>query len=293
MTKRLPDFVLIGAMKCATTTLHRQLADQDGIFMAEKEIGFFRDDDLQGRGGDSYGEYFAGAPGNVLVGESSTDYTKMPTHVGTAARMREMIPDVKLIYVMRHPIDRLVSHYVHDWTERLVSVPLDQAVEDHPVLIDYSRYAMQLRPFLDAFGPQRILLVFFESLVRAPDEEMARIGEFLGTPAPLSWNAEEEPTNVSRDRLRRNPIRDLLVWNPISTWLRRCLVPQRVRDAIKGHWQMKERPKPSPEVRARLTACFDEDLTVLGDWLDLHLACENWKEVAGTARPRWREGVSG
>ena len=152
--KRGPDFIVIGAMKCATSTLHEQLARQTGVFMTTpKEPNFFSDDEQHERGAEWYAHLFADADDDALAGESSTHYTKLPTYPGTIDRMAETLTDrVKFIYVMRHPFDRMLSHYVHEWTQAVISCPLDDAVDEHPELIAYSRYAMQLKPYIARFG---------------------------------------------------------------------------------------------------------------------------------------------
>ena len=174
---RLPDFIVIGAMKSATTTLHEQLARQSGLFMSRpKEPNFFSDDENYARGIEWYASFFAGAGDHLLLGESSTHYTKLPTHPHTVERMVRALPRVKLIYVMRHPIDRLTSHYLHEVTVGRISVGLEEAVERHPELVDYGRYSMQLEPYLRVYGPESILPVFFDRLVDQPDLELERLG---------------------------------------------------------------------------------------------------------------------
>src|SRR5271167_2267183 len=98
-----PDFVVIGAMKSATTTLHEQLARQPGFFMSRpKEPSFFSDDRVHARGWAWYSSLFRLAKPRDLRGESSTHYTKLPTHPRTVERMVRHLPRLKLIYVMRH-----------------------------------------------------------------------------------------------------------------------------------------------------------------------------------------------
>ncbi len=161
-----PDFIVIGAMKSATTTLHEQLARQPGIFMSRpKEPNFFSDDAIYARGWSWYSALFRPASAADLRGESSTHYTKLPTYPRTVERMVRDLPRLKLIYVMRHPIDRLVSQYVHEVTAGRIAVGLREALERHPELIDYSRYSMQLQPFLDVYGFADVLPVFFPRLV--------------------------------------------------------------------------------------------------------------------------------
>src|SRR5271168_5119276 len=110
-----PDFIVIGAMKSATTTLHEQLARQPGVCMSRpKEPNFFSDDANYAQGWRWYSSHFRGSRAGVGRGESSTHYTKLPTFPRTVERMVRDLPRIKLIYVMRHPIERLVSQYVHE-----------------------------------------------------------------------------------------------------------------------------------------------------------------------------------
>ena len=132
-----PDFIIIGAMKCATSTLHEQLAVQPGIFMSElKEPNFFSDDDQYAKGMEWYLSHFKSAEAKDLCGESSTHYSKLPTYPKTIERIAKYLPDVKLIYVMRHPIDRLKSQYIHEWSQKVISVEINQAIHQYPELID-------------------------------------------------------------------------------------------------------------------------------------------------------------
>ncbi len=290
---RLPDFIIIGAMKCATSTLHEQLAQQPGIVMSTpKEPYFFSNDEVWQRGMAWYASLFEHASEDALCGESSTHYTKLPTYPHTVARMREHLPpDVKFIYIMRHPIDRLVSQYIHEWTECVISTPIDEAIDLHPELIEYSRYAMQLEPYFEAFGRERVLPVFFDRLASHPQDELERICRFIGYRGRPRWDETLSEQNVSSQRLRKSAWRDFLVDLPGLRTVRRTLVPQAVRDRIKQFWSMKERPQLSPENLRRLEATFDADLARLGRWLDLELRCENFKAIARETAPQWRDAT--
>ena len=282
-----PDFIIIGAMKCATSTLHEHLAREPGFFMSDpKEPNFFSDDAQFARGAQWYRDLFADTPRDALCGESSTHYTKLPTYPQTVLRMQQLLGSVKLIYMVRHPIDRLVSHYIHEWTERRISAPLDRAVDVHPELVAYSRYSMQLEPYLEAFGPQNILLVVFERFVADPRTELARVCRFLGQEGPVRFDPHLGAQNVSSQRLRRNRVRDALVWNPIITPLRRRFIPPGLRDRVKRLWQMKKRPVLGAQQSRRLEAIFDEDLGTLGSWLGIDLSCARFKTtVLGNVTP--------
>ena len=285
---RLPDFIIIGAMKSATSTLHEQLSLQPGIFMSEpKEPNFFSDDDVYLRGMGWYAGLFAQAPAGALLGESSTHYTKLPTHPHTVQRLRQVLTSPRLIYVMRHPVDRLVSHYVHEWTMSKIDCDIDQAVDRFPELVQFSRYSTQLIPFFDAFGQAAVLPVFFDRLTKEPQDELDRVCRFIGYPGRPEWRSDMGPQNVSAQRIRRFPLYNLLVDSPLATSVRRSLVPQALRNWAKGRLTMTRRPQLSPAVRVRLEATFDEDLAQLGSWLGIDLNCGNFEQATSGTALQW------
>lgn len=288
MMNRWPDFIVMGAMKCATSTLHEQLAVQPGFFMSEpKEPNFFSDDEIYAQGLDWYQSLFAEASPSDLVGESSTHYTKLPTYPLTLARMQAALPRLKLVYMIRHPIDRLVSHYLHAQLERKMRMPIDEAVKRHPELVDYGRYSMQLEPFLAAYGPENILLVFTERFVRQRQDELERVCRFLGYEGRPRWNEQLDAMNVSKDRMRDSPLRDAIVNAPGLRTIRKKLIPRAWREWVKEFWKIKQRPQLSEETTKRLQETFDADLARLGRWLDLELSCDRFRELAKNAVPTW------
>jgi hypothetical protein len=276
-----PDFIVIGAMKSATTTLHEQLARQAGIFMSRpKEPNFFSDDAMYARGLSWYSSIFRPAGAGDLRGESSTHYAKLPTYPRTVDRLVRDLPRVKLVYVMRHPIDRLVSQYVHEVTAGRIAMDLREALVRHPELIDYSRYSMQLQPFLDAYGFAAVLPVFFPRLVSHSQAELERIGRFLGHEGPLTWDEELKPQNRGKERLRPSPVREVLVQAPVLTTIRHRVVPRRWSQSLQRLWRARvEPPRLSPVMTARLSEIFDADLAQLGSWLGHPIDCENFHEA--------------
>ena len=284
-----PDFIIIGAMKSATTTLHEQLARQPGLWMSRpKEPNFFSDDENYAQGPSWYASCFEGAGPDDLRGESSTHYTKLPTHPRTVERMLEDLPRVKLIYVMRHPIDRLTSHYLHEQTVGRITVGLEEAVDRCPELVDYGRYGMQLEPYLRAYGPGAIHPVFFDRLVGRPDEELDRIGKFLGVSRPLRWDHSLKPQNVGRERLRDSHLRNVLVQAPVLTSLRRRLVPRSWAERAKTFWQVgMDPPRVSARLEQKLRDVFDRDLARLGSWLGIALDCDSFHSIAASRPVEW------
>lgn len=170
----LPTVIVIGAMKCATTSLHYYLGLHPEISMSrEKELSFFVEELNWGRGLAWYESQFTGEAAHH--GESSPAYTAYPQYLGVPARMRAVVPDVRLVYVVRDPVERLVSHYVHMIASGMESRPFEKAVTDPPgnQYLARSCYAMQLTQFLAHYAGSQILVL-------DADELRARRGAALG-----------------------------------------------------------------------------------------------------------------
>jgi len=176
----LPNLIIIGAQKCGTTSLHNYLDAHPEISMSRrKETDFFV---LQSgnwdRGLDWYVSQFD--PRAKTRGEASTSYTNLPASAGTADRIRSVVPGAKLIYLVREPLDRMVSHYLQRRALGLERRPLSEALSDpRAPYVTRSCYATQLRPFLDLFPREQILVETNERLLRERQTTLRGIFEFL------------------------------------------------------------------------------------------------------------------
>jgi hypothetical protein len=285
---RLADFIIMGAMKSATSTLQEQLACQPGIFMCvPKEPNFFSDDDKYSKGMDWYSGLFSSAPAGSLLGEASTHYTKLPTYPDTIDRLKKHLPHARFIYVMRHPVDRLISHYIHEWSMDVYRCNIEKAVEQFSELIAYGRYAFQLEPYFEAYGRDAVLPVFFDRLICEPQFELERICRHIKYAGKPLWAKDFKPSNVSKERLWRFPLFNILVESRMSSYVRRKFVPQGWRDFIKSKIVMDERPELEPGTLSKLKEEFNSDLSVLGNHLGVDLNCDNFKEVTSTQLLNW------
>lgn len=257
--KPLPDFLIIGAMKSGTTTLHAQLAAQPGLFMSTpKEPNFFSDDPIYAQGLDWYKSLFSAAPAGSLKGEASTHYTKLPTYPETVARLAAVLKTPRLVYVIRNPVERALSHYLHAWSEGEVDRDVARAFQEIPEFQAYSRYPMQLAPYLERFGREAVLLTSLEALKTNPQGEFVRIGAHIGA-GDLVWDDGLEAQNVSSNRIRQLPLHGLLVDNPVAETLRRALIPQSLRDWVKSKRTRSDRPYLPDAVRTELEQTFAPD----------------------------------
>ena len=191
----LPSFLVVGAMKAGTTSLWAYLRRHPDIWMPEeKELDFFVAEKRWGLGLGWYREQFDGADGAAAIGEASTNYAKHPLFAGVPERITATLPDVRIVYVVRHPIDRIVSHYRHaigaGWEKR----PIARAVAADPQYLDVSRYAMQLERYLDHVDRERVLVVFSDEL-RDPATRAAafkRVTAFVGARPGIDVDLDDE-----------------------------------------------------------------------------------------------------
>jgi hypothetical protein len=188
MTQALrPNLFIIGAMKSGTTSLHEYLDTHPQIAMSqEKEPGYFVEELGLHKGEEWYFSRWTGLNGQHRYrGESSTHYTKLPVFRGVPERLFRFNPEARLIYIMRNPFDRVVSHYWHAVRDAYHGGelrPLLKAVEDDPQYLAFSDYATQLEPYFERFGRAAVHTLTFEALIEDRQREVDRIYGWLGLP---------------------------------------------------------------------------------------------------------------
>lgn len=174
----LPDFIIIGAQKSATRWLRTNLGEHPDIYTAPSEVHFWNNGNrVRNHGLDWYREQFKDAGGARIVGEATPGYMIWRHHPDrVAARMHESMPDVRLIAVLRNPIDRAASAVAHHVRRgrlapetRLVDVVAEQTPErDRLCLVTGGWYGASLAPFAEHFG-DRLLVLLHDDVAIAPD----------------------------------------------------------------------------------------------------------------------------
>jgi hypothetical protein len=181
-----PNLIVIGAMKCGTSALHQYLSLHPDVFMShEKELDFFIADRNWTKGVGWYESMF---PSEAAVrGESSPDYTNYPTLPGVPEKMHAIVPDAKLIYMVRDPVERIVSQYIHNRWTGIETRPLSEALTstngsrmDDTRYIRRSKYFMQLQQYLPYFSKSNMLVLTQEDLFQRRQATLQRIFRFLG-----------------------------------------------------------------------------------------------------------------
>lgn len=220
----LPNFLVIGAMKAGTYSLHHYLNRHPQIEMSQrrKEVNYFVEGFNAHRGVDWYRAFWP--LGKPLRGESSTRYSMRDRHPGVAERIHALLPQVKLIYVVRDPVRRLYSQYVHEVDDNQESRSFEALLDapDRALALNNSRYHYQLQAYLAHFPASAIHVVCFEELVADPAPVMDAVFRFLGADAGFradDWGAAH---NDSADKRRETStgrvLRHLLGRRRLRRW---------------------------------------------------------------------------
>ncbi len=241
---RLPDFLIIGAAKAGTTTLYRRLQRHPQVFMPDdKEPEFFLD--RWDRGIEWYRGLFADAERDRVCGEASTNYScgTFHTSMETAARrMADLLGEVKLIYIMRHPVDRAYAFYREQIkTAQLIGQRVEygetfeQYLQRDPRCVAGSRYIDVLELYERHFGKAAILPLLLDDLKTDPAATMSRVFSHLGVDPEAAPTADvpvvtnrmaDHQANFVREKLVE-PLRRLPLLGPLGSRL-----PEPVRHAI-------------------------------------------------------------
>ena len=245
-----PNLFVIGAAKSGTTSLHHVLGSHPEIYMCEpKEPAFFVPElKYLPKEQDWYISLFENCGDVKYAGESSTHYAKRPLFEGVYERIFEFQPEARIIYLMRDPLDRAISHYWHNIhsirPEFHEERPMLEAISEDPLYMEYGNYAMQLEPWLERFGRDSILPVVYEELIADPSAEIERIFNWLGVSpvdAPQSLehkNARQEHVMKPRGLGVLESFRHSRTWNYLAPW-----VPRSLKRIASGLAVKPEKPK--------------------------------------------------
>lgn len=283
----LPNVFVVGDAKCGTTSLHRifELAPAIGTPRTRKELHWFSAPELvaatAGPGDDaippaivhSEAEYRAEfahlSPDLAVIADVSPSYLRNPE---ATRRLHAFAPDARIVILLREPAAKVFSQYVHLWTAGRETVPFEAAfalsaerrAAGFSDMFDYEGggyYAASVARYLELFGPDRVLVVLFEEMVRDMVPVRARLEAFLGVPLP----ATELPQTNAGGRPKSPLVAALLGNERLRTSLRAALpLGLRTRLAMKVRGAVAfEKPELRPEARASLRRRYAADVADL------------------------------
>lgn len=258
---KLPDFLVVGAQKCGTTSLFLLLSKHPQLFLpSRKEVQFFSSPTLYPKGLDWYAEeFFSGCPEGHLAGEVSPQYM-YSTEI--ARRVHHCLPEARIIAILREPIDRAFSHYRMACRREQEKRPpseafaaartIDESDTDAPETaryLQFSDYERVLSEYLRLYGRERLLILFQEDLDTRPEAVMRQVCAFLGIDDVI-------PVNVSvrvhqSGEVRCKVLSKLTKSDNIARRTLRAFVPRRLRPTIVFWTEMfnirPQKNEPVPE----------------------------------------------
>lgn len=206
----LPNFIVIGAAKAGTTTIFDLLGAHPDVFTSDpKEPHYFSRLVTFDERRPWYESLFAGADGYRAVGEASTSYAHPHRIDFVVPRIREHIPECRLIYMVRHPVRRLESDWRMRRLEGRISGAIGEAVDRNASLVTLGLYWKHLSRYRRQFPDEQILVVFLEDLAREPERELERVYRHVGVDPTFVPASSGRPRNTATDRARSAAVADL------------------------------------------------------------------------------------
>ena len=291
----LPNFLILGAAKAGTTSLHHYLGQHPDVFVSQlKEPKYFalKDEPLNFQGPSQfinessvnnfqdYCALFQDVKNETAIGEASPMYLYSEKAVN---EIKATLPDAKLIVILRNPVDRAFSSYTHLLREGFETLPFEESLTQEEQRIrdrwaplwyykDKGFYGQQMQRYYDAFPKEQIKVYLFEDLCQNPLAVVQDIFSYIGVdtnfePDMAKKNVSGVPKNVALQRLltRKNPIKSV----------GKMLLPKQFRKNLSNSIQTKnlgEKPKLSPEMRAQLLELYREDILLLQGLIERDLS---------------------
>ncbi|NES75052.1 MULTISPECIES: sulfotransferase [Okeania] len=302
----LPNFILLGAAKSGTSSLWNYLKQHPQVFMSNpKEPNFFvfEGAKLPPYSGpespevllkrlyqntitdwESYQTLFDKVSNEMAIGEASVRYLYFPK---APENIKKYIPDVKMIVMLRHPVDRLYSHYVMNIRHLLEPLSLEEALEREAERISnnwgwdwhYTKvgmYSQQIKRYLNYFEPEQLKILFYDDFRQNPLEVIKEVYQYLGVDDSFVPNIERQK---NQGYLPKNKLihQFLSTSNPLKSFLKKVLpnsVYQKLIKTLKK-WNSGAIPSLPLTLRKSLNEVFREDITELQEivnrelfWLD-------------------------
>lgn len=207
MNNNCPDIALIGAAKTGSTSLAKVLNLHPDICLGKlKEPEFFSDPEKLKKGIENYKFNFAHAKSHQLTLDASTSYSKYPQYPDVVKYLYKYSPKVKIIYIMRNPVERAYSHYVHRYTKEVcpnepILKSFNEFIKQDPMCIDSSNYQLQIEQYLKYFNINSMYFVFSHELKQNQSKVLKDICNFLNIKFDNNIFDFNEQVNVTSDYL--------------------------------------------------------------------------------------------
>lgn len=265
------DFVIIGAAKSATTWLQTQLQSDPAVYMPDPELHFFSRE--YSRGEDWYLSQFGEGRRGRTVGEKSNSYLYAPD---AAARLHRHLPHAKLIVQLRNPVERAYSNYCMLFRRGEVGADIgnyiDPSLGENARFLGGGHFATHLQSYIDLFGREALLILFFEGVMDDPGAQMARARAHLGLPPrPLAPAGQQKVKDKTVPVVPARLSKRLAWMKPIARPLRGTPPFEAMRELVARKIQY---PQLTEDLRKRLNDYYSPSIEVL-------------EQISGQSLSRW------
>lgn len=290
----LPNFLIVGAPKAGTTSLYYYLAKHPDVFMSSpKEVNFFSHEEIKSQNLyyqafyvetlREYEKLFQRADGKIAIGEASVSYL---FYKNVPSKIKSLLPAVKIIILLRNPIERAFSHYLMDYRMGLVHRSLEEIIQNHKTnknntlyyqqYIELGLYYQQIKRYLDLFNHNNVKIYVSEEFKNNPRELFQDISEFLeiefikSIETKRKYNSYKEPKNNFIKSLYSNYI------NSNNYYKLNKILPDFVRNSFKNlFFNMDNKPKLNEQTRNLLINLYNPEKIKLEQLLNKNLSI--WK----------------
>jgi hypothetical protein len=277
-----PNFLIIGAARSGTTSLFQYLEPHPDVFMSQvKELNFFSNEKYWNKGFGWYESHFGAAHKHAkAIGEASTSYTKAPFTSDVVKRIHDYNTDMKLIYVVRDPIERYISHYMKRVQTGIEKRSFSQTLDDldNEACAWQGRYHYQIQKYLELFPRNQLLVISMASMKTTPEAVMNELYDFLGLPAQRAISGLDAVHNATQRVVRKTRVGSKIL-NLYRNHLEQRRIPFRIKRLVTRlgdvGGEVIEKPKLTSEQYQKLKNFFEDDAEKLssdfgidtGSWL--------------------------
>lgn len=258
-----PSFIVAGGVRCATGWIRSCLSEHPQVYMTSKETHFF-DQNFE-KGIEWYGNFFKNYTNERLVGEKTASYLHNEL---VASRMKKTIPDIKLIFCLRDPVERMYSHFTMAASidSNLKMQELLDTEKPESKYIEWGKYAQQLKKFFDIIPTKNILIQIYEDKDSDPYGFMSEIYRFIGVDPNF-----KAPSTQLRTKLGQFEHTNKF-WGRISKILLHPRGPILFRSIYTKMRPNVEKQALSDDIYRQFSKHYEEDLFQLEDLINKNLS---------------------
>lgn len=275
MIMKTVNTIIIGVQKCGTTTLSHYLSQHPEInFCKQKEPDFFSKSKDWKKELKSYHELYTSSEKSAkkkIWMEASTTYSWLLEYPEVPKRLHEYNKSLKFIFIIRDPIARIKSHYLHHRLKSYTNKPFEEEVINNPTYLAHSKYAMQIRPFLELFPFENFHFITLKQLKENTHIELLKFANFLNISKEGFETIDKSIKNKTLELKKVRSIKKILT--PLAR-----LFPLKIRNGLRGlfYYDVDLNFEMEPEFEKYLWRFLEDDVRAMENITNMELE-NTWK----------------